>query len=407
MTDTIWLAKLAVKNIQKRKKRTALTMLGIFIGITAVVALISLGQGLKQTINAQFEKVGADKIFIEIKESHFGALESQAKLTKHDLETIKKTKGVIGVSGILFSSVRTEFNRIQRTQFIMSMPETSKEAELTYAAHNLEIDKGKKLTHKDKNKALIGYNIANKKLFGKDIVVGNKILVNDMSFEIIGTLKRTGDPTMMDNSIILPEENSREILNNPDEYKLIVAQSAKEINPDETAEKIEKELRKTRHKKEGKEDFEARTSTELIATFNKVLNIIQAVFAGIAAISLLVGGIGIMNTMYTAVLERTKDIGIMKAIGARNKDIFMLFFIESGLLGLSGGIIGITTGILISKTVETAANTVFGEGTISSAFPLYLILGSIAFSFIAGTISGAMPARRASKLKPVDALRYE
>src|SRR3989344_9515401 len=124
MTDIISLTKIAAKNIIKRKRRAMLTILGIFIGVAAVVALVSLGQGLQQSINAQFEKVGADKIFIETKQSNFGAFETTSKLTKRDLETIKKTNGVIGVSGVLFSSARANFNRIQRTVFMMSMPET-------------------------------------------------------------------------------------------------------------------------------------------------------------------------------------------------------------------------------------------------------------------------------------------
>jgi len=407
MTDIISLTKIAAKNIIKRKRRAMLTILGIFIGVAAVVALVSLGQGLQQSINAQFEKVGADKIFIETKQSNFGAFETTSKLTKRDLETIKKTNGVIGVSGVLFSSARANFNRIQRTVFMMSMPETLKEAEVTYAAHNLEIASGRKLTHKDNNKALIGYNLANKKMFEKDIKAGDKITINDVDFEVIGTLKRTGDPTMMDNSIIVPESNSREILNQPEEYKMIVAQSAKQEKPELVADRIEKELRRERHLKENQEDFEAKTTTDLIATFNKILNIIQAVFIGIAAISLLVGGIGIMNTMYTSVLERTREIGVMKAIGARNKDVLALFLIESGLLGISGGTIGIIIGVIISKSVETFANLTFGEGTINTAFPIYLIAGTMLFSLIVGTISGTMPAKRAANLKPVEALRYE
>lgn len=407
MTDVIQLAKLAIKNIAQRKKRAMLTVLGVFIGIAAVVALISLGQGMQTAINEQFEKVGADKIFIEIKESHFGALETSSKLTKQDVETIKKINGVIGVSAILFSSARASFNRIQRTIFIMSMPETLKEEELTYEAHNLEVDEGRKLTHKDKKKAMIGYNIANKKMFGKDVRVGDKILVNNEIFDVIATLKRTGDPTMMDNSIIIPEADAQKSLNKTNEYKLIVAQSAKEEAPELIANKIEKELRKSRHKKEGKEDFEAKTSTELIATFNKVFNIIQAVFIGIAAISLIVGGIGIMNTMYTAVLERTREIGVMKAIGAKNKDVLTMFLIESGLLGLTGGGIGIIAGIMLTKIIEIGTNTTFGEGTITAIFPTYLIIGALLFSFLTGTISGLLPAKRAANLKPVDALRYE
>ena len=133
----------------------------------------------------------------------------------------------------------------------------------------------------------------------------------------------------------------------------------------------------------------------------------QAVLVGIAAISLLVGGIGIMNTMYTSVLERTKEIGTMKAVGARNSDILLIFLMESGLLGLVGGAIGIAIGFGLGKGTEYIAGMYLGSGLLRAVFPWYLILGALAFSFIIGSLSGALPAVQASRLKPVDALRYE
>ncbi len=141
-------------------------------------------------------------------------------------------------------------------------------------------------------------------------------------------------------------------------------------------------------------------------SFQVILNIIQIFLIGIAAISLVVGGIGIMNTMYTSVLERTKEIGIMKSIGAKNSDILIIFLIESGILGLIGGLIGIILGMSFSKLIELGAKLA-GYGMIQVSFPLLLILGTLLFSFLIGTISGVLPARQASKLKPVDALRYE
>ena len=133
----------------------------------------------------------------------------------------------------------------------------------------------------------------------------------------------------------------------------------------------------------------------------------QAVIVGIAGISLLVGGVGIMNTMYTAVLERRKEIGIMKAVGARNWDISLIFLIESGLLGIVGGVIGILLGMGLSKGVELAVRPYLGESMLMAAFPLWLLFGALAFSFIVGAASGVLPARQAAGLKPVDTLRYE
>mgnify|MGYP000268169986 CR=1 FL=1 len=140
---------------------------------------------------------------------------------------------------------------------------------------------------------------------------------------------------------------------------------------------------------------------------SNIFNIVQAVLVGIASISLLVGGIGIMNTMYTAVLERTKEIGTMKAIGARNSHILLLFLIESGLLGLVGGIIGVMIGVGLAKGAEYGAGIVLGNDLLRASLNPVIIFGALAFSFLIGSLSGIAPAYQASKLKPVDALRWE
>jgi putative ABC transport system permease protein len=166
-------------------------------------------------------------------------------------------------------------------------------------------------------------------------------------------------------------------------------------------------LRRHRDLEEGKEDFVVQTPEQLIEGLNSVLNIVNAIVIGIAAISLIVGGIGITNTMYTAVLERTKEIGIMKSIGAKNGNILAIFLVESGLLGLAGGAIGVALGYAFSKLVEVAAAQFWASDILRANFPLWLLLGALAFSFLIGMIAGTTPAIQASKQKPVDSLRYE
>jgi len=400
------LFRLAFRNIGKRKKRTALTMLGVFIGIAAVVALVSLGQGLQKTINDQFEKVGADKVIIQAKDPTRIGEKVLGEMTSHELDVIERVHGVVQTAGVVFRGAKVTYNNVQRTQFLMGAPDDKKELELAYAFTTWEVEEGRRVSHKDKKKVAIGYNLAAKKVFGKNVALGSKIEIEGEKFEVVGSFERTGDPGL-DNSVIIPLDEVISLLDIGDTFNYIVAQTVKGENPDEVAERIEKTIRRDRHQKEGKEDFTVQSSSDLIASFNAILNIIQVVFVGIAAISLLVGGIGIMNTMYTAVLERTREIGVMKAIGAKNSDVLGLFLIESGFLGLAGGVIGVLIGAGISKLVEFGANTAFGPGTIHAIFPMYLIIGSLAFSFFVGMISGALPARRASKLKPVDALRYE
>jgi putative ABC transport system permease protein len=399
------LVKMAVRNVGKRKKRAALTMVGIFIGIAAVVALVSLGQGLQDTINAQFEKVGADKLLIQPKDPGlYGGEQSPGALDKDDKRLIERVAGVSLAAGYFYRPMKIEFDGVQKTVFVPSIPDDAREAELVKKWFLIEAESGRELSHKDKKKAMIGYNVAYKNALVKNVKVGQKILVEGVSFEVVGVIKRVGDPTL-DGGVLISEPDIRELLNESNLYTQIVAQAVG--NPDVVAESVEKRLRRSRGLDEGKEDFRVQSSTELIESFNAVFNIIQVVFVGIAAISLLVGGIGIANVMFTAVLERTREIGVMKAIGARNKDVMLMFLVESGFLGLVGGIIGILIGMGISKVVEIGANTAFGPGTIYASYSPFLIVGMMIFSVGLGALSGVLPARRASKLKPVEALRYE
>ncbi|RJQ21715.1 ABC transporter permease [Candidatus Woesearchaeota archaeon] len=402
----IELFRIAVRNVLKRKKRAALTMLGVFIGITAVVALISLGQGLQQTINEQFEKVGADKIIIQAKEAGFTGQFAAGKMTEREAELTAKVQGVKNTAGYLFRSTTLQYNKIQRAVYISSIPDKPKEADLIWQFLTAEIEDGRKISHNDKLKANIGYDLAHKKTFQKNIQIGDKIKAGNYTLEVVGSFLRTGDPTF-DTGIVVPEDTVRLIVGDNTSFSMVVAQAAPTFDPETVAERIKKEIRSDRHQKERKEDFTVQTSTQLIESFNSVFLIIQVVFVGIAAISLVVGGVGIMNTMYTSVLERTREIGVMKAIGARNKDILTLFIIESGLLGLAGGIIGVLLGTGLSTAVSFGANSAFGPNTINAAYPPALIIGALLFSLITGTLSGVLPARRASKLKPVEALRDE
>ncbi len=198
----------------------------------------------------------------------------------------------------------------------------------------------------------------------------------------------------------------KEILNINEEESEIIAKVQDGFDPEEVANEIIKRLRQSREEKEGQETFDVQTSEQILETFGNIFGIVQAVLVGIAAISLLVGGIGIMNTMYTSVLERTKEIGVMKAIGAKNSDILYIFLFESGSLGLVGGIIGVIFGAGLSKGVEYIAMNSLGTNLLQASLTPQLIFGALIFSFLIGTLSGILPAMNAAKLKPVDALRY-
>ena len=395
--------KLAFKNLRTRKTRTWLTMLGIFIGIAAVVSLISLGQGLQAAINEQFETMGTDKIMVSPGGGFFG-IGAGAELTKDDIDIVKKTKGVEAVTEMLYKIAKVEFKEEVKYTFVTGIPlDENKKIIEDMQAFEMEI--GRDLKEGEKYKAIISYLINNGEFFEEAVTINDKILIEDREFKVVGSLKRIGNPSD-DSQLIIPIETARELFDEPDKVDIIMVQVRKGENPDEVAENIKEDLRDFRNVKEGEEDFSVITYLQIIDSFNSIFNIVQLVVIGIAAISLIVGGIGIMNTMYTAVLERTNEIGVMKAIGGKNSDVLLIFLLESGTLGLAGGAIGIGLGIGLSKLVEFIA-VATGTTMLKAYFPWYLIVGALAFSFIVGTISGILPARKAANLKPVDALRYE
>lgn len=398
---------LAYQSAKQRKLRSWLTMLGIFIGIAAVVALVSLSQGMQQAIAGQFVKLGSDKLIIQSAETGYGppGTDVTNPLTSSDKKTVEKVKGVDLAVGRLIRSAKLEFKDEVKYDYLVSMPDGSSnlEWELVVEANDYQLLQGRLLKKEDKFKAVIGQAF-NEDYFEQPIQLRDKIKIEAQLFEVVGILKKSGNP-FHDSSLILPESSIREILKIGDEYDLIAVKVTKGEALSSVEERIKKELRKNRGVEEGKEDFTVETPAKIMQTLSTILFIVQGVLIGIAAISLLVGGIGIMNTMYTAVLERTKEIGLMKATGAKNNQVLFLFLIESGALGLVGGLIGIALGLGISKLVELVAYQIYGSFLIKASFSPFLLVGALLFSFLVGAFSGVFPARQAAKLKPVEALR--
>jgi putative ABC transport system permease protein len=219
-------------------------------------------------------------------------------------------------------------------------------------------------------------------------------------------MSRVGNPED-DKNIYIPMKGAQELFDIKDEYITAIVKVKPNYETEKVAEDIEDALRKDRGLDEGEEDFQVQSLEQMMEATGIVLDAVQWVVIGIALISLFVGGIGIMNTMYTSVLERTQEVGVMKAVGARNTDILLLFLIESGTIGMVGGGVGCLIGIAISKGFEYIAVSQFDIVLIKASITPELILGALAFSFLIGSISGGLPARQAAQLKPVDALRYE
>lgn len=398
--------KLAMNNLKRRKLRSWLTMIGIFIGIAAVVALISLGQGLQTAIAAQFTSMSTDELVIENAGTGFGPPGSTVveKLTDHDVRVISRVRGVKEVIPTLLRIAKVEYNNIAKFEYIVDLPEDPQQREMVYTSSNLKAEQGRLLKSGDSGKIVIGADIAKKEEFDKKVEVGKTLTVQGGNFEVVGILKKTGSFTV-NQVIYMPNSEMEDLFDIEDEIDIITVkvENSKEI--EEVARRIEKEMRKDRDLDEGEEDFSVQTPLESLEAVNNILGIVNIVIVGIAMISLIVGGIGIANTMYTSVLERKKEIGTMKAIGAKNSDILWVFLIESGLFGLVGGIVGALIGIGLALGIEGGANSYFGLNIIDVAISFPLIFAAITFSFLIGILSGIIPSYQASKLKPVEALR--
>ncbi len=398
---------LAFSNLKRRGLRSWLTMIGIFIGIAAVVGLISLGQGLQNSINEQFEQLGKDTIVVQSKTigPPGSATSEKLILTIKDLEAIRNVRGVDIAAGILIKTSVIEFREETEVEMVIGI--APEDLSLFSNMQSFKVVEGRDLKKGDIFKTIIGYNNGvSGKIWKTGIEVGDTIIIEGTEFKVVGILDKTGNP-FNDAAVYIPKETLRKVLNIENEESEIDVKVQEGFNPSDVADAITRKLRQFREEKEGQETFIVQTAEQLLTSFTNIFNIVQGVLVGIAAISLLVGGIGIMNTMYTSVLERTKEIGTMKAVGAKNSDILYIFLFESGLLGLVGGAIGVSLGVGLGKGVQYIATVALGTNLLQASISLPLIVGALTFSFFIGTLSGVLPAMQAARLKPADALRYE
>ena len=397
---------ISLNNLKRRRLRSWLTMIGIFIGIASVVALISLGQGLQVAVTGQLGSIDADSLTIQNAGSGLGPPGSTVveKLNSHDLNLIKRVTGVKRAIPVLLRMTELEYNQVINYAMISTVPEEPEDYERYYRVQNLKVVDGRLLKKGDVRKIVVGNNYADKDKFDKKVFVGKEILIEGIEFEVIGILEGSGNPFMNDVILMFYDELGA-ILDIEDEIDMIgVVLESSDIS-EETAEKIEKVLRKDRDLDVGEEDFSVETPSQALDAVNNILTAVNVIVISIAMISLIIGGIGIANTMYTSVLERQKEIGTMKAIGAMNVHILALFLFESGLLGLVGGIMGVLIGTGASLGISNLANSYFGSKIIEVSISIPLIIFVINFSFLIGIFSGLVPSIKASKLKPVEALR--
>lgn len=397
------LLKSSFKSILKNKSRTILTSLGIIIGVTSVILLTSIGNGLKSYINDQFEQLGSNLVFVvpgKVFNDQDGFEQGASSryvttsFTNKDVRDLKRGIKDTLILPLNITQVEIKHNGITKKNMTMvgSLAE--------YSTTVNSIPKiGRWFTNEENDKrsdvVILGYQIS-QDLFGTLDPIGKKVIINAKSYTVIGVLDKKGSSfggPDEDNFINAPFKTVASIVGNDN-----IQEMAIKLKNKDDIEYVKKESKKILLKRYNEDAFSVFDSSQLLSSINSIISILTIALSGIAAISLVVGGIGIMNIMLVSVTERTREIGLRKAIGAYPRAILIQFLIEAVILSCLGGLIGILLGFL-------------GTLAINPFFPAKLTLSSVLLAFgvssIVGIIFGVTPARKASKLSPIEALRYE
>ncbi len=391
------LLKSAFADFSRNKTRTLLTSLGITIGVLSVVMLIALGLGLKNYINQQFESLGTNLVMVMAGNIEGGNIQemrstmSGVSFDEQDYLAVKKVRGIDYVSPLVYKSAIIESDKETKSGFLEGTNEDY------FKISNTKMEIGELFTKADvqsrSKKGVIGYTLA-ENLFGNaKNAYGKSVRAENLRIKIIGVMTKIGDPDT-DGALIIPYKTTYGTLN-PDKsfYGIFAGVSSKDA-----VEQVKTDIKNALLKKYKDEEFSVVDSTQLLNMINQIFGMINAVLVAIGSISLLVGGIGIMNIMYATVTERTKEVGIRRAIGATQKDILMQFLTEAVTLSLLGGILGLVIAIILVLIIR-----LFFPASINA----FSVIITFVISSGIGIVFGVFPARRAAKLPPIEAIRYE
>ena len=397
---------MALTSLYANKMRSLLTMLGIIIGVGAVIALVSVGMGVRSNVTSSIASLGSNMLIVSPGSSNRGGVRGAAgsmqTLKYDDAKAIKdKIKNIDYVSPSVSSSYQIVYgNNNWNTSVQGVTPEFM-------SIRSLTIGYGSFISNDDMNKrnrvAVIGTTVASN-LFAKDNPVGKNIRINNQPYKVIGLLESKGQSSVgqdQDDVIYIPLTTAQERMLGITYVQSINVQVSGQDKMEQVQAEIENLLRSRHHILAGKDDdFHVRNLTSLMETVNQSTSMLTLLLGAIAGISLIVGGIGIMNIMMVSVTERTREIGIRKALGATFMNIMTQFLIESMVIGIIGGIIGIIVGCGASQIIAKVGNFT----TVITITPIII---SFIFSVGIGLFFGIYPARKAAKLDPIEALRYE
>jgi putative ABC transport system permease protein len=407
--------KLSLSHVRKSKMRSWLTIIGIVIGVAAIVAIISIGDGLQASVQKSLGSLGADLITVSPGYSRAtgtgpgqgsqGGGVSTVNLTDKDLNVIKQVPGVIYVNGMVSG----------RSDMILGAEKTSVSisgVDITVwrSIISTELESGRYLQPGDSNAVVIGYSLAHN-VFLQPITQNRPVTIGGKTFKVVGIFAQSGGFGGTDNAVYMPADSARDVITETVErnhFTSITVKIADQNLADRVKADIEQKLMMSRHVNSRTRDFTVTAFASIQQQISSVTQAITLFLGAIAAVSLLVGAVGIANTMFMSVMERTRQIGLLKSLGATDAEVMKVFLIESGLFGVVGGVIGVTTGILISVLISSVGLLMIGPGgTMTTVVSPQLIIFALTFSIIVGVLSGVMPARSAAKMNPVDALRFE
>ncbi len=398
------LLRLAISRLGTGKLRTGLTMLGVIIGVASVVALVSVGQGATSGINSRLEGLGTNLLSVTpgatTTGATRGALGSATTLTIEDATALTTLPDVAGVAPELTSSRLVAVGSQNETTSVIG---TTPAYPLVFA---YQMWQGSFLTQASVDHSLrvavLGNTTASNLGLGASSI-GSTIDISGLPFQVVGILQPKGGVGFAnpDDEVLIPVTTARDLFVGTDSVRTIGVSVASQADMSTVTAEITSVLDQ-RHGigAGGTPDFTVTSQTQLLSTVGSISTLLTVLLAGIASISLIVGGIGIMNIMLVSVRERTREIGIRKAIGARGRDVMLQFLFEALMLSVAGGMIGIVIGVAASAVIAVLAGWAFTFNPIT-------VLVSVVFSLIVGVIFGVWPASQAARLDPVVALRYE
>ena len=400
--------KMAVHNIMANKGRSFLTMLGIIIGIASVIAIVSVGEGTKNQMNSEIDDIGGGQIAISVSDE---AQTDEEWITADDVEAIRAVDGIEGVNvSDSFSGETTT----GKGNFSLMLTGEGPDAKLLNNAtmkHGVYFWENE--VQEAKNVCVLSDADA-KRLFGTDDVVGMTVDVN--CYGLTKSLRICGVTTQKENgtfvsytyegmpvTINVPYTTMNEFTGVSDYFFSVTMQADKSLNSQDVADKVVKLMEK-RHQCAGKDYFQVQSFQDIMSSMNQMLDMVTAFISFVAGISLLVGGIGVMNIMLVSVTERTREIGIRKSLGAKTSSIMMQFLAEAAILTVIGGVIGIVLGVIGGYVICSIISSNMGM-SITPGISLSTIMAATLFSCAVGVFFGIYPAKKAAKLSPIEALR--